>query len=266
MKISKKVALGTVVASILTLGLPMTAANADSSDTRYGGCSLTAVNSQVVTGGQSPGVLGVDAVMMTPANTPDTLAEIDCKIEVGGWDVTEIDVKANAVGVIDGHQQTAFVVQDGTYICEQDIDGNGGSTGWVCRPATVIQGPDPLAPCTTEAGQEICASLTPTTLQGTYSISPPNTVPGPDTGSIEVYDFTVPGVGTVGLPCVVLVAGGTTTDPCAAAGGTDTGTTLATLSDAPTTPLASVRICNADLKLTVDGIGIVSFPDALVVC
>jgi hypothetical protein len=73
----------------------------------------------------------------------------------------------------------------------------------------------------------------------------------------------LPNGGTVTLPCVVLVSGSTTVDPCAAAGGTYVAT-LETLSTA-STPVATVRVCNADLVLTVDGIGINSFP-AFVVC
>jgi len=291
MKISKKVALGAVVTSFLVLGVPMVAVQADSNDTRHGMCYLNDVKGAI-----TEQDIGVAAVMTTPGNTPDTGAEIDCKVTVNFSDAGEIDVRADAAGVIRDQQPVSFDDGDGAYVvelCEQDIDGTGGSTGWICEAATQFEIPPqsvtdlinslrtippqpvtdlidslsgPRTLCTTQAGEEVCASLTPKLLQGSYAVNPPNSGTGPDTGSIEMYDFAVPGAGTVAVPCVVLVSGGTTTDPCAAAGGTDTGTRLATLSDAPTTPVATVRVCSGDLKLSVDGTGIVTFAHALMIC
>jgi hypothetical protein len=145
-KTAKKAALGVLAASVLVLGLPMTAANADTADTVHGGCFFNTDSQQTVTQDQNQGVIGVDAVMTTPAGTPDTGAEIDCKIQVNLADApgTEIDVKANPAGVISGQQQIIFDDQGGTLpsaLCENDIDGNGGSTGWVCTPSTEIQIP-----------------------------------------------------------------------------------------------------------------------------
>ena len=144
--IAKKALLGGVAASVLVLGLPMTAATADSADTRHGGCFFNTDANKQVTQDQNQGVIGVDAVMTTPAGTPDTAAEIDCKIQVNLTDApgTEIDVKANPAGIISGQQQIIFDDQGGTLpsaLCEQDIDGNGGTAGWVCRPSTEIQIP-----------------------------------------------------------------------------------------------------------------------------
>jgi len=132
-----------------------------------------------------------------------------------------------------------------------------------CSSATGPQ-VQPPPPCTTRAGQTVCASLTSTTLADSYAVSPPSSAAGPDAGSIDKYAFTLPNGGMVTLVCVVLVSGSTTIDPCATAGGTNVGT-VAMLSDAPTTPVASVNVCNANLELSVDGIGINSFP-AFVVC
>jgi hypothetical protein len=122
--------------------------------------------------------------------------------------------------------------------------------------------------CTTEAaataGQEVCASLTATTLQGTYSVGTPDSVPGANNVFVDTYRFTLPNGVVATLPCVVLVSGAIPVDPYAA-GGTYVAT-LATLTDGPSpNPLAEVGVCNANLTLTADGIGINSFP-ALTVC
>ena len=146
MKTAKKTMLGVLAASVLALGLPMTAATADSSDTRHGGCFFNTDANQTVTQNENQGVIGVDAVMITPANTPDALAEIDCKIQVNTADApgTEIDVKANAGGVVQGQQQIIFDDQGGTLpsaLCENDISGDGSSSGWVCQGSTEVQIP-----------------------------------------------------------------------------------------------------------------------------
>jgi len=262
MKMSKKVALGAVVASILTLGVPMTAANADSSDTRHGMCYYAPLGSQALSGRPNEGEIGVDAEMITPANVPDANAEIDCKLVTTTTDVpfSEIDVRANVLGGVFGQLQFPDD-HTATSLCENDLSGDGSSSGWVCTPVPAEAG----GACNTVAGQVVCVSLTATTPQGTYGISPPDGGSGPDAGSIDTYQFTVPGGGIVTLPCVVLVSGATTVDPCAAAGGTYVAT-LAALSDAPTTPIAAVHVCNANLVLTVDGIGVNSFPNALILC
>jgi len=139
----KKTLLGGVAVAIMAVGLPMTSASADSSDTRHGGCFFNTDANQAVTQNENQGVIGVDAVMVTPANTPDANAEIDCKIQVNGADApgTEIDVHANAAGVVSGQQQIIFDDQAGTLpsaLCENDISGDGSSSGWVCTPSTEI--------------------------------------------------------------------------------------------------------------------------------
>jgi len=139
----KKTLLGGVAVAIMAVGLPMTSASADSSDTRHGGCFFNTDANQAVTQNENQGVIGVDAVMITPANTPDDKAEIDCKIQVNGADApgTEIDVHANAAGVVSGQQQIIFDDQAGTLpsaLCENDISGDGSSSGWVCRASMTI--------------------------------------------------------------------------------------------------------------------------------
>jgi len=139
----KKTLLGGVAVAIMAVGLPMTSASADSSDTRHGGCFFNTDANQTVTQNENQGVIGVDAEMITPANTPDANAEIDCKIQVNGADApgTEIDVHANAAGVVSGQQQIIFDDQAGTLpsaLCENDISGDGSSSGWVCEGSMTI--------------------------------------------------------------------------------------------------------------------------------
>jgi len=154
--------------------------------------------------------------------------------------------------------------------CAGALSSPGGSLIPTVTPSpvptpTVPAGP--LPPCTTEAGVVACASLTPTTTQSTYAVDGVSSTTGPVAGYVDTYRFTLANGGIVTLPCVVLVSGSTTVDPCADAGGTYVATlqTLSTLSVAASTPIATVRVCNADLVLTVDGIGINSFP-AFVLC
>jgi len=139
MKISKKVALSAVVASILTLGVPMTTANADSDDARYGMCYYAPGGSQAVSGSPTEGEIGVSALMITPASTPDAAAEIDCTLSSNGRDIagTEIDVHANVFGLIFGQKQF-LDDHTATSLCEKDTSGDGSSSGWVCTPVTLL--------------------------------------------------------------------------------------------------------------------------------
>jgi hypothetical protein len=91
-------------------------------------------------------------------------------------------------------------------------------------------------------------------------------------GYLDVYSFTTPGGGRVTLPCVVLVDGITTVDPCAGFGGTFssrmqvlTETDMTEPAPDPDVPATTVDVCTADLVLTVEAIGITSTP-AYTVC
>jgi len=114
-KIAKKMALGVLAASVLAFGLPVTAAHADSTDTRQGGCYFETFANRVLTQDQNTGVIGVRAKMTAPDNTPDANAKIDCKIQVNGTDApgTEIDVLADANGEEQNWQQIIFDDQAG---------------------------------------------------------------------------------------------------------------------------------------------------------
>jgi hypothetical protein len=143
---AKKALLGSVAAAVMVLGLPMTSASADAGDSVHGGCSFNTDSQQQVTQGQNNGAIEVTALMLTSANTPDAGASVDCKIQVNGVDApgTEIDVAANAAGLVQGQAQISFDDQNGTLpsaLCEKDNWGDGDTSGWVCQGSTEIQIP-----------------------------------------------------------------------------------------------------------------------------
>ena len=143
---AKKTLLGGVAAAVMVLGLPMTSASADAGDAITGGCSFNTDSNQTVTQGQNEGVIDATAFMQTSAKTPDAGAAVHCKIQVNGVDApgTQIDVAANAAGIVQGQAQISFDDQDGTLpsgLCEKDDWGDGDTTGWVCQPSIEIQIP-----------------------------------------------------------------------------------------------------------------------------
>lgn len=131
------------------------------------------------------------------------------------------------------------------------------------------------AGCSTVAGVVACAALTAGTPVRSFSVPSVTVAPGAQhrvAGMIDLYRFELPNGGLVTLPCVVFGADTTTANPCAAAGGSFVNRVSLLLDQpvsepVPTTgpPLATVRVCNAELVLTVNDIGITSFP-AYTVC
>jgi hypothetical protein len=131
---------------------------------------------------------------------------------------------------------------------------------------------DTSTSCPVVAGQTICASLTPTTVQGSYTVYAPGSTPTSVVGYVDSYRFTLPNGGVVTLPCVSLFSGSTTVAPCDEAGGTfvshvetlSTGT-VQVPNASLTSPVTTVKVCNANLEVTVDGFGVNQFP-AYTVC
>ena len=143
---AKKVLLGSVATAVMVMGLPMTSASADPGDAIHGGCSFNTDSNQTATQGQNEGVIDATAILLTSANTPDAGASVHCKIQVNGVDApgTQLDVSANAAGIVQGQAQISFDDQDGTLpsaLCEKDDWGDGDTTGWVCRASIVVQIP-----------------------------------------------------------------------------------------------------------------------------
>lgn len=125
--------------------------------------------------------------------------------------------------------------------------------------------------CTTSSGIVVCAGISPgpeTPMRVT--VYTPGTDPGPDhrvAGYVDLYRFVLPNGTTVSLPCVGLVADTVTVNPCVGRG--EYVQRLLTLVDEDVNQpdpdiedqeVASVRICEAELVVTVNGIGIPSSP------
>ena len=91
-------------------------------------------------------------------------------------------------------------------------------------------------------------------------------------GYVEIYRFTLPNGTITSLPCVRLLVGGAGVNPCGAAGGvfvsrieTLVGPSITPPDPRFGEPIATVGICNADLELTVNNIGVNSTP-AYAIC
>jgi hypothetical protein len=142
--VGKALVAGT--AAVLATVLVPAASAAPGSDTVQGGCYVRTMSNGVATNGQHDGVIGVDAVMVAPTNTPDANGDIACKIQVNGVDApgTQIDARANAAGAVQGQQQIAYDDEGGTLpseLCENDISSDGTMSGWYCNPSTEPQVP-----------------------------------------------------------------------------------------------------------------------------
>ncbi len=113
----------------------------------------------------------------------------------------------------------------------------------------------------------VVACLDPGSLLEEYVASDAGTSGGTEheiAGYVDQYRFHV-GIVTTTLTCVRLVVDGTDVNPCATAGGTFV-TRITSLVQRPaepvieTNPLATVRVCQAELTLTAAGNGINSAP------
>ena len=91
-------------------------------------------------------------------------------------------------------------------------------------------------------------------------------------GFIHLYRFTLPNGAVVTAPCVVLGAHGNAVNPCKAAGGTFVERLKNLVNDnfesrdvTVRTPLTTVRVCTADIVMTLNGAGVDRYP-AYAVC
>lgn len=138
----------------------------------------------------------------------------------------------------------------------------------IVKPLTTVGS---LGGCTTVASVTACAELTPGSELASFPVSTPGSTPAHVAGYVDAYQFVLPNSGVVTVPCVTLVAA-TTVNPCQSLGGTF-ASRLLTLVDTSvnvpgtsgSTTVATVRICEANLVLTVNSLGVNSFP-AYTVC
>jgi hypothetical protein len=134
--------------------------------------------------------------------------------------------------------------------------------------------PAPPSSCNVADTADTCVHLTTGDLyaeQAVYRVETVVTATHTVGGYVEGYRFTVPSGGSVVVPCVRLVALSASANPCQAAGGTFVSRTATLVEDvdqpwvAYGSPLATVRVCEATVTITVAGFGAEGFP-ALTTC
>jgi len=145
---TRRIIRAVVAATAMALVMPTTAASADPGDSIHGGCAFITARNATLTAGQNNGVLAVAAEMLKSNGLPDAGAVVHCKIQVAGTDVSAGGwaVPANPAGLVQGETQISFDDQDGTSptsLCEDDVWGDGDTSGWYCWSATDIQAPPP---------------------------------------------------------------------------------------------------------------------------
>jgi hypothetical protein len=289
----KRLALAVLLLAATTYALPGAVADAPGPSL---GCGLTAVADPTATGTY------VGVLSGGPATTGSTGA-LMCGVVVGGpgdyTPVPTILVSASGTAAVvlpPTPVNYAAAPTDQVWLCTAWSSSSGtlvldDSTGtWTpsptarcarvtnvagvahAGPSRVVQGPVPSANgCRTASGVTACAAYVTGSVTDSYPVTGPGATNVAVAGYVDLYRFTLPNGGVTTLPCVVLTAG-TSANACASAGGTFVSRT-ATLADtsvaAPTTslttPVATVRVCSATLVLTVNDVGINSFP-AYAVC
>jgi hypothetical protein len=110
------------------------------------------------------------------------------------------------------------------------------------------------------------------TQQTLYDVVTTTTATRSVAGYLDAYRFSLPTGGSVVMPCVTLTALSASVSPCQPAGGTfveRTATLVERTVDQPGIgtggPLATVRVCDALVTITVAGFGVEDFP-ALSLC
>ena len=118
-------------------------------------------------------------------------------------------------------------------------------------------------PCTSDG---VCAGISPNTTTQLVRVYNVNEVPGTVhavAGYEDLYRFTLPNGTVVNLPCVVLVADTTVTNPCADNNGVFVSRQNVLVNQSVAEPVVQqgaqlAAICAGELVLTVDNIGIAS--------
>ena len=150
--------------------------------------------------------------------------------------------------------------------CSDGVDNDAdGSVDYPSDPGCASPTDSSEGPTCPQVDPSVVLCLEPTSV----ILEQPVTLVGVGSGSdhvagyLDVYRFTVLGVTTT-LPCVTLRVGGGEVSPCAAAGGTFVSRS-AELARQPEPeiqplPVATVRVCAAELTATAFGFGVQSAP------
>ena len=247
-------------------------------------CSLAAVSDPAITGDVRVGSLQAGPIVFPD---PDVVS-VTCTVQVGwdSWHTSSDAVSATGPYGQSVHYlpptQVLYLRTDppDVWVCTQ-VDTwwgaayyfDAASRTWTtspyvpCAPAS---GPGVTPPVDTLTCEvvvvEACAGYTAGAEYTSYDAHVPSGVSSNLAGWIDMYDVPLPNGGIVTIPCVVLQAGAQTTDPCALAGGVSVRRVLDLVNEQAVDPaggsatLATVRVCTATFVLTVDGLGVNSFP------
>jgi hypothetical protein len=149
---------------------------------------------------------------------------------------------------------------------DNDLDGRSDLDDSDCANSSDTSEGAYAPGCSTVAGVTACASYSPTGTFDEYVAYLPDSSPTRVTAYIDLYRFTLPNGGQVTLPCAI-VPGSGTEEACSLAGGEYTGRMtdlvdqyVGVPSGPLTKPAATVRLCHADLVVTVNNVGINTFP------
>ena len=212
------------------------------------------------------GTLCIESQASSPASC-DAMIPTPMTVKVRVFSLASTDTAYTVSGVY--RVPTALPTQ-----CADSVDNDGD--GWTDTADSGCAGPLDTSegatadPCPSVGGIVPCVSLTATGAEITrVNVFGPTVDSVSVVGSVDLYQFTLPGGAKANVPCVVLAGAA---NPCADLGGTFFArmVTLAPVSVPDVDPiladpLATVGLCEATLKATVNDIGVEALP-AVTVC
>lgn len=169
-----------------------------------------------------------------------------------------------------GCSGTGDMSERGATACDNGLDDDSdGSGDYPADPGCSSPADTSEATDCGETAPGIVVCATPGAVWLSQSVRAQDVLPGDEhsvVGYIDAYRFSIPGVGQTLVPCVVLVADGSTVNPCAAAGGEFVDRRQVLVNEGLDEPdpaegeeVARLQICRADYRVLVLGFGVESF-------
>jgi hypothetical protein len=191
----------------------------------------------------------------------------------GHWTTAPDEHCSQLARAVSGDAEVPFNQEMAWTPCLDGIDNDGDGQGDYPADSgcsSALDSTEQPEACPDAGGAAVCVSLTPRGVRDSFDVDAPTSTSVDVAGYVDLYEFTT--VGSVNVPCAVLGVDDTVVNPCATAGGrfvqriaTLVDSSVPAAAGALDAPLATVRICDADLVLTVNNIGVSSFP-ALTLC